>query len=151
MANNWYREQLREQDIRWTDGRELVLSVLADHQNSHLTVEEIYMQAHQANTSIGMASVYRTVDLLVKHGIAQKFEFGEGKARYEFVAKSGKSGHHHHLVCKICKKIINYDDFPEEEKAFLNKIEKGLSVGYNFAVEDHMIQFYGYCKRCKGA
>jgi len=151
MTENWYTKQLKEQDVRLTDGRELVLNVLTANQNSHLTVEEIYMEAHQENPSIGMATVYRTVDLLVKHGIAQKFEFGEGKARYELVPKPGETGHHHHLVCKNCKKIINYDDFLEEEKDFLNQVEAGLSNRYDFEVEDHMIQFYGYCNDCGNA
>ena len=150
MADNWYKTQLKEQDVRLTDGRQLVLDILTENQSEHLTVEDIYVIAHGENPSLGMATVYRTVDLLVKHGIAQKFEFGEGKARYELVPKPGDPGHHHHLVCKKCKKIVNYDDFPEEEKSFLNMVEEGLSDRYNFEIEDHMIQFYGYCRDCEG-
>jgi len=149
MDKNWYKNQLADQDIRLTESRELVLSVLTANQQKHLTVEEIYMLAHGENPSIGMATVYRTADLLVKHGIVQKFEFGEGKARYELSHRPDEKGHHHHLVCKKCKKIINYDDFPGEETAFLQQVEEGLSIRYGFEVEDHIIQFYGYCQDCR--
>jgi len=147
--DEWHRNLLRNQNIRLTDGRELVLSILEENQQSHLTVEQIYMAAYGQNPSIGMATVYRTVDLLVQCGIAQKFEFGEGKARYELVPKPDEPGHHHHLVCKECNKIINYDEFLDEEKEFLGIVESGLAARYNFIIEDHMIQFYGCCKECR--
>lgn len=146
--DTWHKSQLEEQDIRLTEGRQLVLNVLDEHKNQHLTVEEIYMNAYEANPSIGMATIYRTMDLLVKHGIAQKFEFGEGKARYELVPRPGQPGHHHHLICKKCKRIINYDDFMQEEKDFLGQVEEDLSRKYNFEIEDHLIQFYGFCRDC---
>lgn len=148
MDHSWHRTQLEKQEIRLTEGREVILSVLADNMTDHPTVEEIYLKAHERNPSIGMATVYRTVDLLVSQGLAQKFEFGEGKARYELVPRPGEPGHHHHLVCKCCNKIINYDDFPEAEKQYLDIAEQGISERYNFCIEDHQIQFYGYCRDC---
>lgn len=151
MEENWYHEQLKQQDVRLTDGRELILSILSENSGDHLTVEELYMKAYERNPSIGMATIYRTVDLLVNLGLAQRFEFGEGKARYELVPRPDEPGHHHHIICKNCKRIINYDDFMEEEKEFLELVEQGLSERYNFEIEDHMIQFYGYCRDCDGA
>ncbi len=148
-AQNWYFKQLRQQGVRLTEGRELLLEILHEHNGSHLTVEELYMYAYEENPSIGMATVYRTVDLLVKMGIAQKFEFGEGKARYELVPKPDEPGHHHHLICNNCKKIINYDDFMEEEKHYLQIVEKGLENRYNFNIVDHKIMFMGECKDCQ--
>ncbi len=149
MNDEWYRTRLLEQDIRLTDGRNLILSVLTGHMNQHLTVEEIYLEAHKQNPSIGMATVYRTVDLLVTNGLAQKFEFGEGKARYELVPSPGAAGHHHHLICKHCNKIINYDEFMDEEKEFLQDVERGLERRYDFRIQDHQIQFYGRCEECR--
>ncbi len=149
MNEEWYRTKLVEQDIRLTEGRDLILSILTDHMNRHMTVEDIYMEAHKHNPSIGMATIYRTVDLLVTCGLAQKFEFGEGKARYELVPSPGEPGHHHHLICKNCNKIINYDDFMNEEKEFLQSVEQGLENRYAFRILDHQIQFYGRCRECQ--
>jgi len=148
-ATNWYFNQLKDQGVRLTEGRELILDILHEYNGHHLTVEELYMHAYDKNPSIGMATVYRTVDLLVKLGIAQKFEFGEGKARYELVPKPEEPGHHHHLICNKCKKIINYDDFMEEEKHYLQIVEKGLEERYDFDIDDHKIMFMGECKDCQ--
>jgi len=149
MTENWHLSKLEEQDLRLTESRELILSILSKHMSQHLTVEEIYMKVHSDNPSIGMATVYRTMDLLVNHGLAQKFEFGEGKARYELVPSPEKPGHHHHLVCKNCQKIINYDDFMDEEKQFLQTVEQGLEDRYDFQVTNHQIIFYGICEKCQ--
>jgi Fur family ferric uptake transcriptional regulator len=92
--------------------------------------------------------VYRTLELLVQMGIVLKFDFGDGRARYE-LAEDPKTEHHHHLICMSCKRVINYSDFMDEEKEFLKQAEKGLSKKYNFEIKNHVIQFLGLCEKCK--
>ncbi|MBU4332916.1 MAG: transcriptional repressor, partial [Candidatus Omnitrophica bacterium] len=60
---------------------------------------------------------------------------------------SGK-GHHHHLVCKECYKVVDYSDFMKDEVNFLKSTEDGLSKKYKFNITDHLIQFFGVCEKC---
>lgn len=62
--------------------------------------------AHRVNHTISFATVYRTLALLTRMGIIQKFAFGDGKARYEMTEASKKVPHHHHFVCPGCAKIL---------------------------------------------
>jgi len=133
---------------RMTQGREAVMNVLADAKD-HLSAEDIYMKVHPAYPAIGLTSVYRTLEVLVSTGLVYKFDFGDGRARYEISEGPRGEGHHHHLVCTGCGRIIDYADFIDEELALLKKTEAGLCKKYNFTIINHLIQFYGFCHKCK--
>ena len=90
-------QNFTEKGLRLTAPRKAVITVLSKDM-SHPTVEEIYLQVHEHYPSIGMMTVYRTLDLLVKWGIVHKFDFSEGKARYELIEHPEGLGHHHHLL-----------------------------------------------------
>jgi len=132
-----------------TEGREVVVRVLAGvKEGEHLSAEDIFLKAHGINPSIGLTSIYRTLDLLVQLGLINKFDFGDGRARYEMADGSRVGKHHHHLVCTGCGTIIDYDDFIDEELKLLNKTEEGLSSKFGFKITGHIVQFYGTCRRC---
>ena len=96
-----------------------------------------------------MTTVYRTLEILVQLSLVQKFQFGDGAARYELLTERDNKEHHHHLVCLRCNSIIDYTDFIEDEIEFIKKTEDGLSKKYNFEIKSHMIRFYGICESCK--
>ena len=132
---------------KMTTGRELTVGILAET-SEHLSAEEIYFKVHSINYSIGLTSVYRTLELLVTLGMVSKFDFGDGRARYEMVEGFKSAKHHHHLICTACGRIIDYSDFMSEERAFLKKIEGSLSKKHNFRITNHLVQFYGLCDKC---
>ena len=135
---------------RLTAPRRAVLNILSKDMN-HPTIEEIYLQVHEDYPSIGMMTVYRTLDLLVDWGIVHKFDFSEGKARYELIDHPEGLGHHHHLICQKCKKIINYTDFINEEIKLIKKLEEQLEKKHQFKINNHIIEFYGICENCSTA
>lgn len=139
-------EQLKEQGYRMTLPRKLILSILS-LADSHLMAKEIYVTLAEKNPEIGLTTVYRTLDLLVRMGLVNKFEFGDGQSRYELAWKFKE--HHHHLVCLGCGQIIDYNDFIDEEVNFFPKIQKSLSRKYNFRIENHELYFYGKCRNCR--
>jgi Fur family transcriptional regulator, ferric uptake regulator len=144
-----YRKILKGRGHRMTEGREAVVGVLAHATvGEHLSAEEIFFKVHGENPSIGLTSVYRTLDLLVQLGLIHKFDFGDGRARYEMAEGQRVGKHHHHLVCKGCGTIIDYDDFIDEELKLLEKTEEGLSVKFGFKITGHIVQFHGLCSRC---
>ncbi|OGS14150.1 MAG: ferric uptake regulation protein, partial [Elusimicrobia bacterium RIFOXYA2_FULL_58_8] len=97
---------------------------------------------------IGLATIYRTLELFTKFGMVNKFDTGDDKARYEFADGPGAKGHHHHLVCTSCRRIVDYNDFINEETELLRRTEEGLANKYGFKINTHILQFYGLCKDC---
>jgi len=135
--------------FRITEGREAILNVLVNAKDTHLSAEDIYISIHAEYPSIGLTTVYRTLDILVEMGLIFKFDFGDKRARYEMIQGSAEDHHHHHLVCTGCHRIIDYTDFIAEEVELLKKTEKGLAEKYQFDIKSHVIQFFGLCNTCK--
>ncbi|MBN2755350.1 MAG: transcriptional repressor [Candidatus Goldbacteria bacterium] len=131
--------------FKMTLARQAVLDVLSDSKE-HLSAEEIFILAKKKNPDIGLTTIYRTTEILSQQGFLYRFDFGDKRARFE-LADSSK-GHHHHLVCTSCNRVIDYDDFIDEEVKLLKETEAKLSKKYNFKIENHVIQFYGKCEKC---
>jgi len=148
MQDHWWRQQLVEAGFRMTNPRTVITDILSQTE-AHLSAEDVYVKALKINPSIGLTTVYRTLDLFVQTGIVQKFDFGDGKARYELTKNPQKKEHHHHLVCMHCKTIIDYSDFMKEELMLMEKTERELSKKYHFKILNHTIDFYGICEKCQ--
>ena len=144
----WWSGRIRGCGYRLTIPREAILNALS-RTSDHLSAEDIYLKVHTAYSNVGITTVYRTLELLVQLGLVFKFDFGDGRARYELSEGPKGSRHHHHLVCAECGRIIDYTDFIDEEIELLKQTEKGLSKKYNFKITNHLIQFYGLCDRCQ--
>ena len=144
----WWHGRFRGCGYRITPGREAILDALT-RADKHLSAEDIYIKVHAAHPGIGLTTVYRTLEILVDLGLVFKFDFGDGRARYELAGGSKKSAHHHHLVCTGCGRIVDYTDFIDDEIELLKQTEKGLSKKYDFEITNHLIQFYGLCEKCK--
>ena len=139
--------RMRGQGRRMTHSRHAVLDALSER-GEHLTAEEVFISASRRCPNIGLATVYRTLELMTNLGMVSKFDTGDDKARYEFADPTASKGHHHHLVCTSCRRIVDYKDFIEEETELLRKTEEGLSKKYGFRINSHTIQFYGVCPDC---
>ena len=143
----WWCNRFNYFGARLTESREIIINIL-NNTDKHLSAEDIYLKAHKKNPSIGLTTVYRTLDLLIQMNIVQKFDFGDGRSRYELI-KNSKGENHHHLVCVRCKKIINYAEFIKDELDLINKTEKEISEKYNFKIMNHIIHYYGLCEDCQ--
>ena len=144
-----WEKRLREYHYRLTKPRRSILDVLKKT-GEHLSAEEIYQRVYQKYPGIGLTTVYRTLELLVQLGLVLKFEFGDGRSRYELYEEMGsRKGHHHHLICAKCHRVIDYTDFVDEEREFLKKTERALEKRYHFHITNHVIAFYGICEDCQ--
>ncbi len=127
---------------RLTRQRAAILEVLAEHSHQHLTADEIHGKVRDLEPSVGLATVYRTLDLLVEMGLVSKISFGEDAYRYELA--STREHQHHHLVCLRCNRV-------EEVRAdLLHRLEEMVEKTYGFSVTDHRLQFFGICRHCRG-
>ena len=148
MGPPWWQGRFRGAGFRLTAPREAILDVLSRTQK-HLSAEDVYMAVHKVYPAVGLTTVYRTLELLAQIGLVFKFDFGDGRARYELSEGPKGARHHHHLVCTNCGRVIDYTDFIDDEIELLQRTEKGLSKKYNFDITNHLIQFYGLCDRCR--
>jgi len=136
-------ETLRQAGYRRGAARRVVVSVLA-REGCCVTVPEIVDAARRQGHDVGLASVYRVLDLLTEKGLVQKIELGEARARYERVEPEHER-HHHHLVCNDCGRIEPFSD--EELEAALRRVEEETG----FAVASHDVLLRGSCDDCRAA
>ena len=148
MRGPCWQDRLNNAGFRLTNPREVVIGIMRGTEK-HLSAEDIYVEALKINPSIGLTTVYRTLDLFIQIGVVQRFDFGDGKARYELTGNPHKKQHHHHMVCLKCKSVIDYSDFMKEELELMKKTEKALSKKHDFKIMYHIIHFYGLCKSCR--
>jgi Fur family ferric uptake transcriptional regulator len=144
----WWHGRFRGSGYRITVARQAILEVL-NKTNEHLSAEDIYFAVHKEYPNIGLTTVYRTLELLVQLGLVFKFNFGDGRARYELI-EGPERKQHHHLICTECGRIIDYTYFTEEELLeLLKRAENELSKKYNFEITGRLVQFYGVCDKCR--
>ncbi len=87
ISKEKFKEMLREKGLKVTNQRILVLEVLADHRDKHLTAEDIYELVVRGDyPEIGLATVYRTVQLLLEMQLVDRINLDDGCARYEIGA-----------------------------------------------------------------
>lgn len=135
------KEKLKKKGCKLTMQRRSVLEVLEEYDDEHLSTEEIYDKVKEKFPEIGLATVYRTVQLFEEMGIVDRLNLDDGCNRFE-IAKEGAIHHHHHLICQKCNKVF------EVEQDLLEEIEKEIEKKYYFKIHDHSVAFYGTCQKC---
>ncbi|MBZ4666672.1 Fur family transcriptional regulator [Mahella sp.] len=142
MLDYFYR-LLKENNLRITPQRKVILEILYNCRGHHLGAENIYelLTAKDNDKKIGLATVYRTLELFEKIGIVSRLSMENSPARYELVMYNKLM--HHHLICLKCGQLEELDDSIAEE--FKNRIleDKG------FEVADKSMKIYGYCSNCR--
>lgn len=140
--NEKFKALLKTKGLKVTVQRLAVLNILKERDDEHLTAEEIYDLVKKNHPEIGLATVYRTIQLLSDMGIIDKLSLDDGFTRYE-MGKSLSSGHrHHHLICLSCNKIFSF------EKDFMEPLENEIEKVTGFRVVNHEAKLFGYCKEC---
>ncbi len=139
---NKIRKQLHEASYKLTPQREATVLVLLENEKDHLSAEEIYMLVKQKSPEIGLATVYRTLEMLTDLKVVDKLSFNDGLARYD-LRKEGAKHFHHHLLCLECGSI------EEVEEDLLLDVEEIVEQRYLFLVKDHRLTFHGVCNACQ--
>ena len=133
------QRELEREGYRLSGPRSAVVETL-DDLGCSVTAREIAQLLDGRGQAVSLASIYRALDLLEGLGLVQRFEVGEGAARYEPVQPGGE--HHHHLVCERCGEVSAFED-PALERA----IER-LSHRVDYAVGHHDVTLRGECPAC---
>lgn len=120
---------------RLTPQREAILDAIVSLGGAW-TIVDVFDWARQQEPGLGLATVYRTIEVLVRAGSVRPLA-GEGRPRYVRC----RPGHHHHLVCVSCGSVEETDLCAAPPAAELVR-------RHGFAAESHEVDFYGMCARC---
>jgi Fur family ferric uptake transcriptional regulator len=131
-------EILREKGHRLTPQRMLVIEAL-HNADRHISAEEIYEQLHRRYPYANISTVYRTLELLKKLDLVTETDFDEGRVRYHVA----ENGHHHHLVCRSCGKVIDL------EESALHPLKDTLLQKYDFDADLRHLAISGECRACR--
>lgn len=131
--------RLRDAGYKLTNARLRVIDVLEEH-HAHMTSTEIVDEVMALDSSIGRASVFRTLDLLTQLAIVRPTYIDTSMSpRYVLLP----DGHHHHIVCTNCNKVIEFED------CGLGELTRRLENEFDVKLTGHLLEFYGLCSACK--
>lgn len=131
---------LTQHGYRLTAARQAILQTLV-RSGGHVSADDLVALVHETHPHVGRMTVYRTLDLLCELGLARPIYQGSGAAHYILM----EDGHHHHLICSGCGRVLEFDD------CVLERLEALVGERYDFAVEGHLLELYGRCQACRAA
>lgn len=129
--------KLSEQGYRLTPQRMMVLDAIENSEH-HISAEEIYAQVITKYPHLNISTVYRTLELLHRLGLVTETDLGGGRVRYHPADK----GHHHHLVCQECGRVIDLDE------SVMDNLKLVLKRDYNFTPDISHLALFGTCADC---
>lgn len=133
--------RLLEGGHKLTPQRWAIISIFLMNKGRHLSADDVYGTLKETYPNNGIATVYRTLELLEEINVLTRMDFGDGRARYEL--KDDDTHHHHHLVCTRCGTITEFED------DLLDSLEKTIERKTGFVIRDHVAKFFGLCAKCQ--
>lgn len=126
-----------EAGVKMTGQRRIILEVLSDS-DDHPSVETVHQRAKEIDSSISVATVYRTLHLLNELNLVQRHDFNENYSRFEVNLE-----HHHHMIDLDTGEVIEFKNQDLEHQ----KIRIARDLGYDLI--DHRLELYGRKRRDK--
>ncbi|KAA9300912.1 MULTISPECIES: Fur family transcriptional regulator [Aerococcus] len=145
MATDQFQElkaSVQASGFKLTPQRQSTLQVLIEQSDQLLSAEQIYMYTREKNESIGLATVYRTLEILTSIQVVSKVMGSEGLAYYSLINRQSQHAPHH-LVCIHCGRII------EINEDLLDAVEKEVEKNFHFKVTNHHLVIHGLCQDCQ--
>jgi Fur family ferric uptake transcriptional regulator len=137
-----FRRYLKEQGLPVTKQRESIAQVVFSSA-AHLSVDEVEVRLREEGAKIGKATIYRTLDLLVRARLVVEHDFGEGFKRYEH--RFGQESVNEHLICLECGKVLGFQSWEVEE------VKASITQKHGFRPTRHKLEIYGLCRECQEA
>ena len=141
MARERYkamREKLKENGHKLTPQRLAIIKILSESKG-HPSVEDIYKHLQKNFPGISEATVYRNILLIKSLGEVLELGFAGESTHYD----GRKPNPHPHIICVICRKIID----PDLES--LNEMTKEITEESGFEILTYRLDFFGICPECR--
>ena len=123
---------LKSEGLRYTDQRQAIWDEIRNS-NEHRDAEDIYLKLKEGNVKVSRATVYRTIDVLVKNRLVRKMDVGEGRSLYE---PRIDDEHHDHMICLDTGDII---EFYNKE---LEDLQDTIAKKHGYKVIRHVHQLF---------
>ena len=134
-----FRVYMRDRNLPLTHQREAIAKIIF-FSDEHLSVSDLERRLQRESLNVGKATVYRTLDLLVRAGVVKEHDFGEGFKRYE---PEAAQSHHEHLICIECGRVVEFSSERIERMKVL------IADEYGFRHHHHRLEIYGVCQDCQ--
>ena len=121
-----------EKNMRMTTQRRVIARVLSVAQD-HPDVEEVHRRAVEVDSSVSIATVYRTVRLFEESGILERHDFGDGRSRYE----EATDDHHDHLINIKTGEVVEFTN------AEIEALQERIAKEHGLKLVDHKLELYG--------
>ncbi len=127
---------------RKTSTRRIIANYLIERARlgTDFTIEDLWQELRQIEPRIGRATVYRSIEMLVKRELLTRIEFADGTHHYHVC---DRSEHHHHLTCTQCHRVVDITSCLSAEQ--VTAIENQA----NFVIDGHAITLFGRCNICR--
>ena len=144
------RQRIRDQvdlamskrGLRSTSQRRLILDRLFEI-GEHFTADDLIADVREVDASVGSATVYRTLRMLVESGLLHEHHFADNEGTRFELKRSDE--HHDHIICLECGKIREF------EEPLIEQLQERVAEQLGFTLESHTHQLYGYCAECSRA
>lgn len=124
-----------------TKNKSLILSLLKNHKDEHLTIEQIKKLLNDENKDVPLASIYRNIDKFLEEGLIRKYVVNDYASCFQIVDE--KESNHFHLLCSKCGKLIHL------ECDEVNDLIKHIEKEHDFKIDISKINLYGLCPICR--
>ena len=135
-----FRRYLQDRNLPVTHQR-LAVAEAVFFSDAHLSVGDLERLLRSSAVRIGRATIYRTLEVMLEARLVREHDFDEGFKRYEPVTALG---HHEHLICIDCGKVV---EFSSER---LERMKVLIAEEYGFRHHHHRLEIYGVCQECQG-
>jgi len=135
-----FEEFLRANGLKATANRRLVFREIMASPSAHLNADEILVRLRKKGKQVSLATIYRTLILLVRSGMVRRIDLGEDHGHYE--REEPRAGHGH-LICLSCGRILEFAD--DDVRAALAKIGRE----HAFRPDKVSLQIFGTCAHCR--
>ncbi len=133
-----FQSRLADKGYRSTRQRARVAEMFCQL-GGHRSVEELHAELREVDSSVGHATIYRTMKLLVDCGMAKARHFGDGLTRYEPFTDGE---HHDHLICTRCGLIVEF------ENDTIEALQDAIAEEHGYTLTYHRMELYGLCPSC---
>ena len=137
-SSDTLKKVLKKEGLRYTLQRQAIWDELSAS-DEHRDAEEIYLALYNSGLKVSHATVYRTIDVLVKNNLVRKLDLGDGRARYE---NKMDTAHHDHLICVQCGKIEEFMDNVIENR------QEVIVENFGYRLIRHIHQLFVICDEC---
>jgi Fur family ferric uptake transcriptional regulator len=132
-------DELKQAGLKATRPRLMILQLLEDAEERHLTAEGVYRSLLDAGEEVGLATVYRVLTQFEQAGLVKRHHFDGERAFFEL----DENKHHDHMVCVRCGRV---EEFVNDQ---IERLQEEVAKAHNFKLTEHRMELYGLCADCQ--